>query len=146
MNPRQKFQFITAANITPAIVTFGSCFEAAFHSPISTTDNPSLTVEWLLRSTSFVEECFQDQGESLSLRGSWKVVCQSGLGGVGAIVGVIVGDSRTMEVSFFLKWLNIWHCWIWHKKVKWQKVQSSDVDSVMFQFGKTLEQRAILRS
>ena len=32
------------------------------------------------------------------------------------------------------------------KKSKMIKVQSSDVDSVMFQFGKTQEQRAILRS
>ena len=32
------------------------------------------------------------------------------------------------------------------KKSKMIKVQSSDVDSVMFQFGKTQEPRAILRS
>ena len=64
---------------------------------------------------------------------------------MGAIVGVIVGDSRTMEVSFLevTKWPTLLNL---TQKSKMTKVKSSDVDSVMFQFGKTQEPRAILRS
>ena len=122
MNPRQKFQFITAANITPAIVTFGSCFEAAFHSPISTTDNPSLTEIRLLNDCSdqqaLLKSVFKIKARVFLWEGAERLFVKVDLVVVWVRLWVLLWVVQGPWKYLFWKWLNDWHCWIWHKKVK----------------------------